>query len=152
MNIIFLDIDGVLNCRTTQDRIDNTNIVGIESNKVKLLSTIVNETNSTIILTSTWKFDWDKNKNPNYIGDYLDKKLYEYELIITDKTIDYSYDRGTGIHKYLNEHSNIDNYVILDDSLFEDYDNILLEHLVLTDFRIGLIEEDVLKAIEILKK
>lgn len=71
--------------------------------------------------------------------------------MITDKTIDCSFDRGKGIHKYLNEHANIDNYVILDDCIFEDYDKELLKHFIHTNFNIGLTKEDSIKAITILK-
>ena len=125
-NIVFLDVDGVLNCR---------------------LSYIVQKTNSKIVLTSTWKF----NLKSSHSGHYLISRLEDYGLSIYECTRDMSFDRGHGIHMYLHEHSNeVANYVIIDDSLFDDYDEELVNHLVLTDFENGLTMENVTKALKIL--
>ena len=152
-NIIFLDIDGVLNCKYTKELVPNTKIIGIDNDKIKRLKKIVNNTNSNIILISSWKFDWDKYSNrkiQNQFGDYLDNKLFKYDLMIEDKTIDESYNRGKGIIRYLNGHI-VNNYIILDDSIFNDYNKELMAHLIQTKFEIGLSDEDVEKAIKILK-
>ena len=63
MNIVFLDIDGVLNTDKTCIFYDNETIV--EDDKLLLLKKLVEETQSKIVLVSTKKDYWekrDKNK------------------------------------------------------------------------------------------
>ncbi len=65
-NVVFLDIDGVLNsnfwCENNERELSNGTLVDIE--KVKLLSTLVKKTNSKIILHSGWRFWFDSNLKP----------------------------------------------------------------------------------------
>lgn len=58
--------------------------------------------------------------------------------------------RGVEIKQYLDEHQEIENYVILDD----DSDMLLSQkdHFIKTDSESGISEEDVKRAIEILNK
>lgn len=55
--IIFLDIDGVLNCASTVERFHGC--FGIEPDKVRLLRDIVQATGAEIVLSSTWRQDAD---------------------------------------------------------------------------------------------
>ena len=125
MKVIFLDIDGVLNCITTKERIPGSNLLlGIEDVKLSYLKEIVNNTDAKIILTSTWKVDWfkdEKDKNGKY-GIYLDSKFDKNGLEIYDKTSYHVQNRGSEIYEYLNQ-NNITGYVIIDDHIFKDYDN-----------------------------
>ena len=57
MNVIFLDVDGVLNNAYTTDRIKG--YIGIDDNKVRLLKQIVDYFDAKIILSSTWRYDID---------------------------------------------------------------------------------------------
>ena len=160
MKVIFLDIDGVLNCDTSKSYChDDTYgiITGIDSDKVKRLAKIVEETKAQIILSSDWKIGW----NIHYVGrkpshvKYLDNHLYKKgKLIIKDKTPDINkgWSRGEEILSYLKTHPDIDNYVILDDTFFDDFIiKEIEEHLVLTDYKVGLTDENVQSAIKILK-
>ena len=62
MKIIFLDIDGVLNCVTTKERIPGSKLLlGMEDIKIRYLKEIVDRTDAKIVLTSTWKVDWFKD-------------------------------------------------------------------------------------------
>lgn len=162
MNIIFLDIDGVLNCTTSISCCiddDGRIIKGIDSDKVKRLAKIVEATDAEIILSSDWKDGWNKyytGQKPSHIK-YLDNHLYKKgKLIIKDKTPDTnkgSWFRGEEILTYLRIHSGIDNYVILDDTFFDDFANKEIEeHLVLTNREVGLTDDDVKNAIKILLK
>ena len=82
--------------------------------------------------------------NPKKIT--LLKKLVDETELIRGK-------RGKEIKLYLQKHPNIDNFVILDDEIFKDYDNYLLKHLVKTSFYIdGLTEEHIEQAKIILNK
>lgn len=160
MKIIFLDIDGVLNCRTSKSYCHDDEmgiITGIDSDKVKRLAKIVEITDAKIVLSSDWKVGWEKyyiTRKPSH-AKYLDNHLKKKgNLIIFDKTPitnKGSWYRGEEIITYLNLHSDITHYVILDDIFFEDFDcKEIKEHLVLTDYIIGLTDNDVEKAIKIL--
>ena len=76
LKIIFLDVDGVLNCKSTPDRCYG--YIGIEDEKVNHLKRIVEETSAKIVLISSWKEYWKKNPYKSHqdcLANYLDKKL-----------------------------------------------------------------------------
>lgn len=131
MFAVFLDVDGVLNTRTTCEASPN-NHTGIDDLRVAVLAGAIRKYGSPteIILTSDWKER--KADNDDYI--YLVSKLDKYKLKISGKTVDHWANRGEGICNYLKEHPEIDEYVILDDNLFdfEDYPK-LWERLLRTN-------------------
>lgn len=143
MKVIFLDIDGVLNClgeagRTTQRTPDG--FIGIDPNKVSLLRKITDATSAQIVLSSTWRCD---KKSRQYVRDALATQ----NLNFISCAEDFSTIRGLEISKWLDAASDIESFVILDD----DTDMAHLSNkLVHTDFRHGLTEKDVQMAIEIL--
>ena len=159
MKVIFLDIDGVLNCSTSKSfcHDDLCGIIhGIDSDKVKRLAKIVEATNAKIVLSSDWRVGWEKHymtRKPSH-AKYLDNHLKKKgNITIFDKTplFHSGYWRGEEILTYLRSHPDITNYVILDDTLFEDFsDKEISEHLVLTDHKVGLTDGGVEKAIKIL--
>ncbi|WP_022757978.1 HAD domain-containing protein [Butyrivibrio fibrisolvens] len=65
-NIIFLDVDGVLNSKfwdnDHQREISEGKYVDLSA--VKLLGTLVNRTGAKIILHSGWRFWFDESMNP----------------------------------------------------------------------------------------
>ena len=153
MKIIFLDIDGVLNCVTTKERIPGSKLLlGMEDIKIRYLKEIVDRTDAKIVLTSTWKVDWfkdDKDNNGKY-GRYLDSKFKEFDLLIYDKTDYHIQDRGSEIYKYLNIHNDIDKWIVIDDYIFKDYDEDIRRHLVKTTFEEGLQRKHISEAIQLL--
>lgn len=162
MKVIFLDIDGVLNCATSKSSCiddDGRVIKGIDSDKVKRLAKIVEATGAQIVLSSDWKDGWSKyytSPKPSH-AKYLDNHLYKKgKLTIKDKTpITYkgTWFRGEEIITYLKTHRDIENYVILDDTFYDDFANKEIEeHLVLTNREVGLTDGDVKNAIKILLK
>lgn len=154
MKIVFLDIDGVLNCNATKDmfKYKGSNTLGIEQEKVQLLRQIIDKTDATIVLTSTWKDGWGVlDSLCDESGEYLNKQLAKEGLEIFCKTEDLTMNRGEGINKFLKDFSMVTSYVILDDYLFEDFKMFdLTNNLVLINECIGLQQEDVFKAISIL--
>ena len=150
MNIIFLDIDGVLNTIKTKE-LAPSGFIGVEDTMISNLRKIIDKTNANIVLISTWKNEW--SKSINYKGEdfkYLEQRLNEFNITIFDKTNDCIYNRGEGIKKYLYYHPEITNWVVIDDIIFDDYDNEIHEHLINTDYCYGLTFRQALKAIEIL--
>ena len=158
--IIFLDVDGVLNCSTSKSSCYDTVcgvITGIDSDKVKRLAKIVEATGAEIVLSSDWKDGWSKyytSSKPSH-AKYLDNHLYKKgRLTIKDKTpttYKGTWFRGEEILTYLRTHRDIKNYVILDDTFYDDFINKEIEeHLVLTNREVGLTDGNVNDAIKIL--
>lgn len=153
MKVIFLDIDNVLNCATS---ISNCyGWTGIDNTLVKKIARIVAGTGAKIVLTSTWKLDFhleEGYKQTNREAQYMVNKFRQARLKIHDITIDKLYNRGSGIHKYLNEHPDINSWVVVDDFQFEDFDSEILARFVQTSPLTGITDNDMIKIIEILNK
>lgn len=135
MKLIFLDIDGVLNCMGSKSRCQG--FIGIDNDKVKRLKQIVDATDAKIVLTSTWKRHWDKNKDFNEtMGKYIDQKFKKQGLRVMDKTTDDNIHRGIGIKNYIiSFHTSVESWIVIDDEYFPDYEETgVLEHMVKTDF------------------
>lgn len=150
MNIIFLDIDGVLNTIKTEE-LAPSGFIGVEDMPIKNLKKIIEETNAKIVLISTWKNEW--SKSIGYKGEdfkYLEQRLNEFNITIFDKTNDCIYNRGEGIKKYLYYHPEITNWVVIDDIIFDDYNDEISKHFIHTDQCYGLTFKQALKTIEIL--
>ena len=160
LKIIFLDIDGVLNCHSTKDRVNE--YIGIDDRKASLLKEIVDYTNAKIVLVSTWKEYWVKNPKhkdkQDELANYLDEKLAKAGLIIWDKISDYgTLERGHFIKEYVrimnSVGSHISKYVILDDEMFDYKESGCTKYLVQTSFYDnGLEKKHVRKVVEMLNK
>lgn len=150
MRVIFLDIDGVLNCRSTEARCGG--LIGVDDKKVKLLANIVEKTNAKIVLVSSWKTGWSSDFDDcSKSAQYLVKKLNCAGLHIFAATKDASFNRGEGIQNYLAQFQ-AESWIVLDDEIFDDYEQCdILSHLVKTSFYgDGLTEELAEKAINLL--
>lgn len=156
MKVIFLDIDGVLNNQKTK-AITPEGYIGIDNDLLKKLAFIVASTNAIIVLSSTWKKEWDKDENlcsPD--GKYMVKKFRQLGLIAFDKIEDIDDNlstRGAAIMKYLESHQNIEDWVVIDDDEFDfaKYPEIM-GRFVHTDHIKGLTDENVGQAIDLLSK
>jgi hypothetical protein len=180
-NIIFLDIDGVLNGYNRWNLlgwkfislikneklkqklrllyIELTDPAGVHKRKVKKLSRIIKATNAKVVMSSSWRFGW---WNTPYENQYNDQKKltdlfikYNIEVIdITPGLIDHG--RGDEIKEWLKNHEDlVKRFVILDDERF-DLESFAESHLVQTSSSngkySGLKNTHVKKAIKILKK
>ncbi len=153
MKVIFLDIDGVLNSDEYFDKIENLNVQGIEReidvNKIKLLKRAVDETKAKVVLTSSWRY----TKKAKYLKDLLSN----FEIYV-DSTPFINHKRGLEIKKWLSDNPNVGDYVILDDEIFDSYDEELMNKLIKIsngngrNFGEGLLPKDVDKIIEKLGK
>lgn len=155
MKAIFLDIDGVLNTPSSESRCGE--YVGIDDDKVERLKQIVEKTKAEIVLISTWKKYWRKEKKfkplQDYSANYLDEKLAKQGLKAIDKTKDKAdgryLSRGESILEYVYR-NNVENYIILDDCQF-DYDGCdLTDNYIKTNPIEGLSEQQVKVACETL--
>lgn len=125
MKVIFLDIDGVLNSDEYFDKIKDLNIQGIQSEvdieKIKLLKKAIDETGAKVVLSSSWRY----TRN----ALYLKELLLQYD-IYTDSTPFLQNKRGLEIKKWLDNNPSVEDFVILDDEIFDSYDEELLEKLI----------------------
>ena len=154
MKLIFLDIDGVLNCQNSRTKC--MGFIGIDDDKVKRLKQIVEATDAKIILCSSWKNGWEPvfKDEQREDGNYIDRKMKRQGLKIINKTDDKGDDRGAGIRKFLENFTSLESWIVLDDEVFDDYESLgIMPHLVQTDFykdNGGIQDEHVEKAIKIL--
>lgn len=182
MKVIFLDIDGVLNGYTKNTgRIfklaeklgclrklrDNYDIFGVRTWKVFLLSLIVKSTGAKIVISSSWRFGWylpyeEKGRRQKSLHDKLN--LFGLEVIgITDvvNTELYHSYRELEIRKWLDEHDDVDKFIVLDDESY-DLHGFIGHELIKTsgsvtitgnwDDNCGLKFKHVIKAIKLLNK
>lgn len=133
MKIIFLDIDGVLNSDEYFDKIKNLKINTIENQvdveKIKLLKQAVDATGAKIVLSSSWRYTRNANN--------LRALLLNYG-IFADTTPFLNNERGKEIKKFLTEHKDVEDYVILDDEIFPSYDDVLLKKLIKISNKSGM--------------
>lgn len=150
-NVVFLDIDGVLNS-VAYDRERTDKDGNIDVSRFVLLRQIVDATDAQIVLSSSWREHWEpEDEKCDQIGKELNRAFREAGLGIADKT-PMTGNRQEEISAWLDEHPNIANYVILDDA-FGGWGQ-LESHLVRTNSRIGkgLEDKHVDVAIHILKR
>lgn len=125
MKVIFLDIDGVLNSDEYFDKIENKNIQGIQSEidveKIKLLKKAIDKTGAKVVLSSSWRY----TRN----AQYLRELLASFE-IYTDVTPFIQGKRGLEIKQWLSDNKGVEDFVILDDEIFDSYDEELINKLV----------------------
>ena len=154
LKILFLDIDGILNCENTTDLCGK--YIGIEDSKVTLLKQVIDATNAKIVLSSTWRLGLNnKGHRLEHHADYLKDKLAKCDLEIYDKTKNLGRHgdlRGKEINEWLSRHPEVEQWVVLDDEWFWDFNDYdIPEHLVKTNFYgDGLTQKEVNEAIKIL--
>ena len=125
MKVIFLDKDGVLNSDEYFDKIQGLEIEGIESDvdveKVKLLKEAVDETGAKVVVTASARYTTN--------GKLLIQFLREQQILV-DVTPYINNVRGKEIKQWLSEHPKTEDYVILDDEIFDSYDEELMKKLI----------------------
>lgn len=134
MKVLFLDIDGVLNIsnKFSKASVKNLNLLLSSNPDLK------------IVISSSWR-----RKGLDFVKKVLSKEGIDSSKIIgaTDlKDVD---DRGHHIERYLEDHKEVTNFVIIDD--VDDMDNVV-DHLVQTNPLVGITTNDVKKAVDILAK
>ena len=149
MKVIFLDKDGVLNSDEYFDKIKGLHIKGIESdvdiNKVKLLKKVIDSTGAKVVLTASARY----TKN----WQLLIQLLRENQILV-DLTPFINNKRGIEIKQWLSEHPETEDFIILDDEIFDSYDEELMKKLIKVsngngiNFGEGLQPQDVEQIIE----
>lgn len=153
MKAIFLDLDGVLNSRRYDAARDRSKRTYIDPTRLELLRRIISATDAKIVLSTTWRVHWDKDREKcDEEGKYIADSFAEFGMEIFDKTADLGlhFSRADEIRLWLSERDDIESFVVIDDYLY-DWGN-LSDRLVRTNpnFGWGLEEEHVEKAIRLL--
>lgn len=124
MKVLFLDIDGVVNCKTTKQR--HRGFIGIDPYMAFLVGRIVESTGAEVVLSSSWRHFDDGRKE-------VEKQVVKC-LDITP-TIDGI--RGDEVAAWLRDHPEVKKYAILDDNSDFRPDQPLFQ----TEWETGLTEE-----------
>ena len=145
MKVIFLDFDGVITIPPKWY---------INSNKIKWIKKIVDETDAKIVVSSSWRMDSVEETIDKMIGRPKrcprNKMLYWLIDNLYDVTHTYKGLRGQEIKDWLNERNDIENYVIIDDD--GDMWDSQLYHFVQTNYEDGITETEAIRAIKVLNR
>lgn len=147
MKVIFLDFDGVLNNNSYFLDSKEKAPFFLQDEKMILLKQIVDTTNAKIVLSTSWREIWNSDLDISLkLKDYFNS----FDLSVYDVTKNINYNRPLEISTWLKE-NNVNSYVILDDIANPWYEHV--NNVVVTNKEFnGLSQDDVNKAIDILKK
>lgn len=145
-NIIFLDVDGVLNgydrfwdaifclIKATKSKkllhYWHTHLgCSVWAHKVLYLSIITHLTHSDVVLSSCWRMRWETCNYPDRVR--LKKLFKRFGVNVIGTTIqEYLNGRGEEISLWLSEHGNPKNYIIIDDETCDQLEHI--DHIIKT--------------------
>jgi len=153
MNIVFLDIDGVLNGTNflqasvwpvvKENQFWVMALNNLDSRAVELLNELLAKTGSKVVVSSSWRHAWKRTQ----IQSLLCEKGFHGEIL--DMTPELG-DRAVEIRMWVNIwrhfHSTI-NFVILDDDPVEGFGELFVK----TDKKTGLTQCDVDRCVALLK-
>lgn len=133
--VLFLDIDGVLNCRDCLTHRDS-----IGASHVEILNKVLVLTGAEVVISSTWRII---NTIPQ-IQKFLDMAGFGYSILSTTPTNGKG--RGDEIWEWLSEHP-ARKFAIVDDDSDMGH---LMPFLVKTKFDTGLTDKEAEELIEML--
>lgn len=140
MNVVFLDYDGVVNTAMwTPDGkhcLFNYPHDGSVNNfqAVQWLSEFCQNCEYSIVVSSTWR------TAENYQECLINGGLRDGINILGRTPFLSGSNRGAEIKKWIDEHPGVENYVILDDDVFNDFYILHGEHVVQCDVCVGITE------------
>lgn len=155
MNIIFLDVDGVLNSEISIERTGEY----IDPATVEILGQIVEKAGAALVLTSSWRGGWSPDADQlGEDGRILVEALAKQGLQIYDKTpflhISNMSGRSLELLYWLRKHGHqVEHFVILDDVDFH-WERFLLDPFWVrtNEENLGLTKSHVDQAVAILSK
>ena len=127
MKIIFLDVDGVLNCEYTHTK--GMSLFPIDPYMVLLVDRIVQATGAKVVLSSSWRYHPESAAIVKKSVDFID---------VTPMNRGTS-SRGTEIKAWLDAHPDVTKYAILDDNT--DMLTAQMPSFFKTDWDKGLTDE-----------
>lgn len=152
--IIFLDIDGVLNNRTSMflstkgiHPPNNIALLTMDVGCVKLFETLLLESKAKFVISSSWRSRTvDKSKEVFHALEWCGfKNARDFCVGVTPRFDNHG--RGIEISCWLEEQQHNNSYVIIDDDSFDIHQ---IDQLVLTNHEVGFTVQDFEKALNIL--
>lgn len=141
MRVIFLDIDGVLNCRTTTQQFNG--FLGMDPYMILLFDRILQATGCKVVLSSSWR------NHPESVAE-IKKRVCKLEGMTPRswfiQSLARSTYRGEEIKRWLELHPAVTEYAIIDDN--SDMLEEQMSHFFKTSWEHGLTEEIANKIIE----
>lgn len=138
MKVIFLDIEGVLNTKETYERVYRTRgyttMIDSEIDNFRLdyLKIIIERTDAKIVLSSSFRYFFDRKDDKLYPTTLKGEKLYDkfkrHGIEIYDITPINMNSREKQIEEWLSNRNDIESFVIIDDdstAFVELYDNLI---------------------------
>lgn len=137
-NVMFLDKDGVYHSDGSYLKYGQMVDIGA----VKLLNKLIADHNLKVVFSSTWRIGAERHT----VQDYLAIAGFAPEILHEDyKTEDkIGEHRGTLIAKWLSNHPEVSNYVIIDDD--DDMNDDQLSHFIHVDSTNGFSVKDYYRA------
>ena len=146
MKIIFLDIDGVLVTRNSikYQYLNFPDEDGIRFSKkaVKNLNKLIRLTKAKIVISSTWRLFHTLEELQNIFKIQGIKGEIISTTSIDKATVEEDIPRGQKIADWLEQHSGIDQYVIIDDDVQADCIQFHPYNCVETSYKRGFSPED----------
>jgi len=178
MKVVFLDIDGVLNTATTLPLRENLIKLGgivvgfnqLDKNAIAQLNRVTDTTGAKIVISSSWRIGCSTPEKFKVLCEYLKQQGVAGEIISRTPTdqeyaanlgkpgsygtgpgqIYFGYCRGKEIQMWLDQQFlPIESFVIVDDNSDMEH---LTNKLVMTEFEVGIVEQDADRMIEILNR
>lgn len=142
MDVLFLDVDGVLNWDDLRRGSPSCDVVSQEA--IERIRDLCEKFDLSIIVSSTWR------RYPDLM-EILEKGLIKSCLRIWDTTptdLD-TCNRGRGVYisKWLENHGDVTSYIIIDDDIYDMQDH--KGHCIKTDDKEGFTEAKLKEAIEL---
>lgn len=149
IKVIFLDVDGVLNCKYTRAK-TKRGFTFVDHSKILRIKKIVDITGAKVVLSSDWRYDRDDPKcNQEFLE--LTERLAKEGISFYGFTpiINGGFNRGIEIQSWLDKHPETETFVILDDRNDMEPN---MKRLIRTKMRYGLTEELMNQAINMLEE
>ena len=158
MKVVFLDMDGVVNNTIGDDFVTlpmlnndgkvcySTLFSGANINPFCQLLSWLQEEDIKIVISSTWRL----TMTPELFNEYFKKyfRNYRKDLVVglTTVSIHPKYmHRGTEIKDYLDNHKDINEYIVIDDDIEEIVDTLPQYRVVKINSKTGLTDRDISK-------
>lgn len=152
MNVIFLDVDGVLNIlspsyNTTYYRPDGS-VKWMDDHLVQRLNYLIKKTSAKVVISSSWRGDMEDLKEQLIKNGFI-----HWDQVIGATSYNHRW-RGDQIQEYLDSNPSIKNFVVLEDEIEdvcgEKCSAISREKVVEVDMKNGLSDQDITLAQNIL--
>lgn len=143
MKVIFLDFDGVI---TTPPKWK------LNERNIRWVKRIIDETGAKIVVSSSWRHGLQRSLS-NAIKDSDGNEMLVWlrdNILDITPNIGLGGGRGGEIQKWLNNHTDVDNYVIIDDD--SDMLDSQLYHFIQTNYEYGIGEFECISAIKVLNR